>query len=56
MNYEEVLKQIAKKYNISTKEVEQEMQKALNLAGYNIEPKIFIASAIVELKKTIYRN
>ena len=46
----------AKENNSTPEKVEIEMRKALQLAGYDIEPAIFIALAASKVKKTIYRN
>lgn len=56
MNYQKLLEQIAKKYNTTSNEVEREMRKALEKAGYNIEPALFITLVTKKAKKTIYRN
>lgn len=47
---------MAKDNNTTPKEVENEMQKALQAAGFDIEPSVFIALAATKVKKTIYRN
>lgn len=56
MRYQELLEQVAKENNSTPEKVEIEMRKALQLAGYDIEPAIFIALAASKVKKTIYRN
>lgn len=56
MRYQRLLEQVAKDNNTTPKEVENEMRKALQIAGYDIEPEIFIALAASKAKKTIYRN
>lgn len=56
MRYQRLLEQVAKDNNTTPKEVENEMRKALQIAGYDIEPAIFIALAASKVKKTIYRN
>lgn len=56
MRYQRLLEQVAKENNTTPEEVEIEMQKALQIAGYDIEPEIFIALAASKVKKTIYRN
>lgn len=56
MNYQEILEQIAKNHNTTSEEIEREMHEALHIAGYDIEPEIFIAIASAKVKKTIYRN
>lgn len=42
MNYNKILREIAKKENVSVKEVEREMQKAIDLTGLNCSAKKFI--------------
>lgn len=56
MHYNSLLEEIAKENNTTPKEVEFEMQKALQAAGFDIEPSVFIALATAKAKKTIYRN
>ena len=56
MRYQRLLEQVAKENNITPEEVENEMRKALQIAGYDIEPAVFIALAARKVKKTIYRN
>lgn len=56
MRYQKLLEQVAKEYNTTPKEVDAEMRKALQLAGYKIEPAVFISLATSKIKKTIYRN
>lgn len=56
MQYQRLLEQVAKENNTTPEKVEKEMRKALQIAGYDIEPAIFIALATSKVKKTIYRN
>lgn len=56
MRYQRLLEHVAKENNTTPKKVENEMRKALQTAGYDIEPEIFIALASSNAKKTIYRN
>ena len=42
MNYQEILKYLAKKENIAEKEVEKEMQIAINKTGLNCSAEEFI--------------
>lgn len=56
MRYQRLLEQVAKENNTTPEEVENEMRKALQIAGYDIEPSIFIALAASKAKKTIYRK
>lgn len=56
MRYQILLEQVAKENNTTTEKVENEMRKALQIAGYDIDPAIFIALAASKAKKTIYRN
>lgn len=56
MRYQRLLEQVAKENNTTPKKIENEMGKALKIAGYDIEPEIFIALASSKVKKTIYRN
>lgn len=56
MNYQEILEQIAREHNTASEEIEAEMRKTLRLAGYDIEPAMFIAIATTKAEKTIYRN
>lgn len=56
MSYQELLEQVAREHNTTPEEVDSEMRTALQLAGYDIEPAMFIALATDKAKKTIYRN
>ncbi len=56
MKYEKIIRQIALKENISEKEVEQEMQSAIDAAGLDCTVKEFIKIMSSKLKKTIYSN
>lgn len=56
IRYQRLLEHVAKENNTTPKKVENEMRKALQTAGYDIEPEIFIALAASKTKKTIYRN
>lgn len=56
MRYQILLEQVAKENNTTTEKFENEMRKSLQIAGYDIEPSIFIALAASNVKKTIYRN
>lgn len=56
MRYQILLEQVAKENHTTTEKVENEMRKALQIAGYDIDPAIFIALAASKAKKTIYRN
>lgn len=56
MRYQRLLEHVAKENNTTPKEVENEMRKALQTAGYDIDPEIFIALAASKAKKTIYRD
>ena len=56
MQYQRLLEQVAQENNTTPEKVENEMRKALQIAGYDIEPAIFIALAASKVKKTIYRN
>lgn len=56
MSYQKLLEQVAKEHNTTPQEVDSEMRTALQMAGYDIEPTMFIALATAKVKKTIYRN
>lgn len=56
MRYQKLLEQVAKENNTTPEKIENEMQKALQAAGFDIEPSVFIALAATKVKKTIYRN
>ena len=38
------------------RQLDAEMRKALHMAGYDIDPALFISLAASKVKKTIYRN
>lgn len=56
MSYQKLLEQVAREHNTTPEEVDSEMRTALHMAGYDIEPTMFIALATTKTKKTIYRN
>lgn len=56
MSYQKLLEQVAKEHNTTPKDVDAEMRKALLMAGYDIDPALFISLAASKVKKTIYRN
>ena len=56
MSYQKLLEQVAKEHNTTPEQVDSEMRTALQMAGYDIEPAMFIALATAKAKKTIYRN
>ena len=51
MKYKQILKQISLKENVSVKEVEAEMKKALVAAGVNCSVKKFIRQAANRIAK-----
>ncbi len=51
MSYQKILNQIAKENNTTSEEVETEIRKALEMAGYNIDPELFIALIAAKVKK-----
>lgn len=56
MRYQRLLEQVAKDNNTTPKEVENEMRKAIQEAGLEIEPSVFIALVTTKVRKTIYRK
>ena len=56
MSYQRLLEQVAREHNTTPEQVDSEMRTALQMAGYDIEPAMFIALATAKAKKTIYRN
>lgn len=56
MKYEEIIAQIAKKHNISKKEVDLEIKTALVNSGIYLSPEVFIELATELIKKTIYNK
>ena len=56
MSYQKLIEQVAREHNTTPQEVDSEMRMALHMAGYDIEPTMFIALATTKVKKTIYRN
>ena len=57
MKYKNILKQLARQENTSTKEIEHEMQMAIDCAGLDCSVKEFmeLTSKIIK-EKTIYNN
>lgn len=56
MSYKKLLEQVAREHNTTPEQVDSEMRIALQMAGYDIEPAMFIALATDKAKKTICRN
>lgn len=55
MNYKKLLEQVANEHNTTPKEVESEIKKAINVAGYNIEPAMFISLIVSKVKNNIQK-
>ena len=53
MNYNNILKQISEQENISIKEIETEMQNAINLAGLDCSAKEFVEKVSKRIKDYI---
>ncbi len=53
MKYKEILKQLAIKENVTEKEIEKEMQLAINLAGLNCSVEEFIKTSSKLIKDYI---
>ena len=51
-----LLNEIAKEHNVSTEEVEKEINNALKAINCDMEPDMFIACIAKQVKKTICRN
>lgn len=56
MRYQRLLEQVAKENNTTPEKVENEMRKAIQEAGLEIEPSVFIALVTTKVRKTIYRK
>ena len=56
MSYQRLLEQVAREHNTTQEEMDVEMRNALHMAGYDIDPALFISLAASTVKKTIYRN
>lgn len=57
MTYKKMLRQLALKENVSVKEIESEMQSAIDCAGLDCSIKEFIQITSKLIKeKTIYNN
>ena len=54
MNYKKILRKIAEKEHISTKEVEREMAAALKAAGITCSVKSFLENTSKSIKKRLY--
>ncbi|MBQ6381401.1 MAG: hypothetical protein IJJ41_07385 [Clostridia bacterium] len=50
MNYQKLLKKIAKENNTTPQEVDKEMRLAIQAAGYDISPELFIALAAAKVQ------
>lgn len=56
MSYQKLLEKVAKEHGTTPEEVDNEMRSALQMAGCDIEPALFISLAAAKAKKTIHRN
>ena len=56
MRYQRLLEQVAKDNNTTPEKVVNEMRKAIQEAGLDIEPSVFIALVTTKVRKTIYRK
>ena len=55
MDYNSVVKEIAKRERVTVSEIEKEMEKAIELAGLKCSPKEFIEITAAMVKsRTIY--
>jgi hypothetical protein len=54
MNYNDILKAIAKKYNTTPKQVETEMKLAIRSAGLNVSVQDFILKSTLQIKQRLY--
>ena len=50
MNYKKLLNLVATEHNTTPEEVDREMRNAINAAGYNMEPELFIALVTAKVK------
>ena len=53
MSYKKIIKKVAKEYNTTPKEVDKEIRAAIQAAGYDMEPDLFIALAAAKVKGEI---
>ena len=51
MNYEQLLRVIAKKYNTTPDEVEKEIKAAIKATGLDVTPQLFIAICATKVKR-----
>ena len=51
MRYQRLLEQVAQENNTTPEKVKNGMRKALQIAGYDIEPAIFIALEASKVKR-----
>lgn len=48
MNYKRMLQLVAKEYHTTPEDVEKEIKNAIKIAGYDIEPQLFIALCAIK--------
>lgn len=53
MSYKRLLQQVAREHNTTPKEVEQEIKTAIQIAGYDIEPALFISLIASKVKNEL---
>lgn len=51
MNYQQLLKKVAKEFHTTPKEVEIEIRKAIRAAGYDISPEAFISLCVAKVRQ-----
>ncbi|MBO4733163.1 MAG: hypothetical protein J5662_01670 [Clostridia bacterium] len=51
MKYKRIIREIAKKHNVSEKEVDSQIRFALKSSGINLSPEIVIKIATQKIKK-----
>ena len=50
MNYQKLIRKVAKHYGVSQKEVDAEIKKAIQYSGYQMKPEDFIKMCLKKLK------
>lgn len=53
MSYQRLLQQVAREHNSTPKEVEQEIKTDMQIAGYDIEPALFISLIASKVKNEL---
>lgn len=56
MSYTKLLKMVANEHNTTPENVDEEMRRVIQSAGYDMEPESFVALMAAKVKKRTNKN